>query len=681
RIPKKFVCKYGKYLPDVVALKDPSDAVWHVELKNVDGDVWIRSGWQEFIEHHSICAGHFLIFKYDGKLQFYVLIFDMSVSLQLTCCSHASEFHLYILYRSNADGDDSISKRASVTRLPVNTEEKDGVIQKASSFKSKFPFFKVSMQPSYMKGRYVPIPKKFSKKYLPEGVDSLTIQASSERRKWQVGCILNNTQMRMCRGLAKFIRESGVKLGDICAFELINKEDAVLKLNILQSVSYNYACSANHHPEQGFLIRCRVQLSSHPIAGLLDSLVLHEQVLSSAFDLLIIGVLFLCTSGLAYLHSTKTIHRDIKGANFLVDASGVVKLADFGMAKHRSGQAAELSMKGSPYWMAPELIHAVNKKYTNGDFAFAVDIWSLGCTVIEIVNGKPPWSEFEGGMLCKIWVLDLTYPQEQSVKYEIPKRFISNHGKRLPNVVNLKVPSGAVSRVKLRKVDGNVWLGKGLQEFMERHYIDVGHFLVFNYDSESQFYVVIFDMSCNEIHYFNDSNNAGESSQVLRKGEDGKCVAVRHYSSNGGHSMKYLNTRKFIRTQLKLQAVRSFKSNYPFFRVKMTPSYVNSKYVPIPNSFSKKYLPRRSENFKIQASDGKEWAVGYNLNKTGMRLSKGVSAFLSGCKIKLGDICIFELVNRKEFELKVKKIPTAFVDGLNGGSSSKVLLGDFGPLE
>ncbi|KAF9597521.1 hypothetical protein IFM89_019435, partial [Coptis chinensis] len=109
-------------------------------------------------------------------------------------------------------------------------------------------------------------------------------------------------------------------------------------------------------------------------------------------------------SGLAYLHSTKTIHRDIKGANLLVDASGVVKLADFGMAKHLSGQAAELSMKGSPYWMAPELIHAVNQKDTNGDFAFAVDIWSLGCTIIEIVNGKPPWSELEGAAaMFKVW--------------------------------------------------------------------------------------------------------------------------------------------------------------------------------------------------------------------------------------------------------------------------------------
>lgn len=101
-------------------------------------------------------------------------------------------------------------------------------------------------------------------------------------------------------------------------------------------------------------------------------------------------------SGLAYLHSTKTIHRDIKGANLLVDASGVVKLADFGMAKHLSGQSADLSLKGSPYWMAPEILLAMMQKDSNSDHAFAVDIWSLGCTIIEMLDGKPPWSEFEG---------------------------------------------------------------------------------------------------------------------------------------------------------------------------------------------------------------------------------------------------------------------------------------------
>ncbi|XP_027357727.1 mitogen-activated protein kinase kinase kinase YODA-like [Abrus precatorius] len=95
-------------------------------------------------------------------------------------------------------------------------------------------------------------------------------------------------------------------------------------------------------------------------------------------------------SGLAYLHAKNTVHRDIKGANILVDTNGRVKLADFGMAKHITGQSCPLSFKGSPYWMAPEVI-----KNSNG-CNLAVDIWSLGCTVLEMATTKPPWSQYEG---------------------------------------------------------------------------------------------------------------------------------------------------------------------------------------------------------------------------------------------------------------------------------------------
>ncbi|KAI7746930.1 hypothetical protein M8C21_020659, partial [Ambrosia artemisiifolia] len=100
--------------------------------------------------------------------------------------------------------------------------------------------------------------------------------------------------------------------------------------------------------------------------------------------------------GLAYLHSKKIVHRDIKGANLLVDASGVVKLADFGLAKHLSAHTTDLSLKGSPHWMAPEVLQAVMRKDCNLEHAFTMDIWSLGCTVIEMLTGKPPWSEFTG---------------------------------------------------------------------------------------------------------------------------------------------------------------------------------------------------------------------------------------------------------------------------------------------
>ncbi|CAA2989738.1 Mitogen-activated kinase kinase kinase 2, partial [Olea europaea subsp. europaea] len=59
-------------------------------------------------------------------------------------------------------------------------------------------------------------------------------------------------------------------------------------------------------------------------------------------------------------------------------------------------QVANLSLKGSPYWMAPELLQSSMQKRASSNLAFAVDIWSLGCTIIEMLNGKPPWSEYEG---------------------------------------------------------------------------------------------------------------------------------------------------------------------------------------------------------------------------------------------------------------------------------------------
>ncbi|WJX48012.1 mitogen-activated protein kinase kinase kinase [Trifolium repens] len=95
-------------------------------------------------------------------------------------------------------------------------------------------------------------------------------------------------------------------------------------------------------------------------------------------------------SGLAYLHAKNTVHRDIKGANILVDPNGQIKLADFGMAKHITGQTLPFSFKGSPYWMAPEVI-----KNSDG-CNLAVDIWSLGCTVLEMATTKPPWGQYEG---------------------------------------------------------------------------------------------------------------------------------------------------------------------------------------------------------------------------------------------------------------------------------------------
>ncbi|KAJ0700410.1 putative mitogen-activated protein kinase kinase kinase STE-STE11 family [Helianthus annuus] len=94
--------------------------------------------------------------------------------------------------------------------------------------------------------------------------------------------------------------------------------------------------------------------------------------------------------GLNYLHERNVVHRDIKCANILVDASGSVKLADFGLAKATKLNDIK-SCKGTPYWMAPEV---VNRK-SNG-YGLSADIWSLGCTVLEMLTRKIPYSHLEG---------------------------------------------------------------------------------------------------------------------------------------------------------------------------------------------------------------------------------------------------------------------------------------------
>ncbi|KAL6647176.1 hypothetical protein ACP70R_014613 [Stipagrostis hirtigluma subsp. patula] len=117
--------------------------------------------------------------------------------------------------------------------------------------------------------------------------------------------------------------------------------------------------------------------------------------------------------GLAFLHGQKIMHRDIKGANLLVDVQGVVKLADFGMAKHLSTAAPNLSLKGTPYWMAPEMVQATMMKDVGYDLA--VDIWSLGCTIIEMFDGKPPWSDLEGpAAMFKVLHKDPPIPENLS---------------------------------------------------------------------------------------------------------------------------------------------------------------------------------------------------------------------------------------------------------------------------
>jgi mitogen-activated protein kinase kinase kinase len=99
--------------------------------------------------------------------------------------------------------------------------------------------------------------------------------------------------------------------------------------------------------------------------------------------------------GLSYLHNRDIIHRDIKGANILVDNKGTIKISDFGISKKleasnilsgANNNKHRPSLQGSVFWMAPEVVKQTS--YTR-----KADIWSLGCLVVEMMTGTHPYPD------------------------------------------------------------------------------------------------------------------------------------------------------------------------------------------------------------------------------------------------------------------------------------------------
>ncbi|KAK3002807.1 hypothetical protein RJ639_019373 [Escallonia herrerae] len=280
RLPRKFVSEYGNTLSDTVFLDVPIGAKWEVGLVKSDGDVWLWDGWKEFVSRCSIGLWHFLVFRYEGNSIFHIIICDMSASeieypvgpgrrgqfqlgaegtqvdekmdksvpkakINLSCTLNGIQDAMLKpvkveddLIRSVAKGTLPNSKFPATERKQRASEAGKAIaLDSVKAFKSHNPFFKVTMQPSYVSGKSpLNVPRSFFDKYLTEKLENVDILLQvSDGRTCRVKCCIFPLTAKFCSGWYGFARDNSLSVGGVCVFELVSGIKKVLKVVIFRA--------------------------------------------------------------------------------------------------------------------------------------------------------------------------------------------------------------------------------------------------------------------------------------------------------------------------------------------------------------------------------------------------------------------------------------------------------------
>ncbi|XP_022740304.1 B3 domain-containing protein LOC_Os12g40080-like isoform X2 [Durio zibethinus] len=262
----------------------------------------------------------------------------------------------------------------------------------------------------------------------------------------------------------------------------------------------------------------------------------------------------------------------------------------------------------------------------------------------------------------------------------IPRKFVRKYGNGLSSPVVLMVPGGATWHVELTKSDGVVWLQNGWQEFAEHYSLKYGHLLVFRYEGNCKFQVLIFDMSASEIEYpyisYIEDHQSDEECQKPDKEE----AETDTFDENLYETLPHKKTRKKSRPpcslprkklrttptdkrglQTKVPRERhAFGANEYDKALQRASSFTldNPFFVCIPTDFTTRFLKENLGDVTLCTLDGKTWSAQYwryiSRNKyIKAILYNGWREFMQYNKLEAGDVCVFELIRQTEILLNV----------------------------
>ncbi|TKY50756.1 B3 domain-containing transcription factor VRN1 [Spatholobus suberectus] len=231
-------------------------------------------------------------------------------------------------------------------------------------------------------------------------------------------------------------------------------------------------------------------------------------------------------------------------------------------------------------------------------------------------------------------------------RLQIPNKFTKRYGGGLSNPLFIKPPDGTEWKVHWTKQNGEVWFEKGWKEFVENYSLDHGHLVFFKYGGTSQVDVLILEQSALEIDY--PSCDAPEENDNLEQSDDEwpdqNTTHLRGEEATQGTLSLPLNWPREARARV---LARRFISCNPFFTISIKPFHLALSKLRVPDLEG--YIENKVKNVMLQLGK-RSWNVKL---LSCHYLGSGWHKFARGTELQLGDVCIFELICRKDPVFKV----------------------------
>ncbi|KAE9605234.1 putative transcription factor B3-Domain family [Lupinus albus] len=109
----------------------------------------------------------------------------------------------------------------------------NGNLEDAKKFASENPFLTINIKPSYLDGNHPNLSSVFARRYFTKRKQNVMIKFGNKFWSLKVICYLSRSAS-FCKGWTLFAKENKLEVGDVCVFELINREDIVFDLHIFR---------------------------------------------------------------------------------------------------------------------------------------------------------------------------------------------------------------------------------------------------------------------------------------------------------------------------------------------------------------------------------------------------------------------------------------------------------------